>query len=466
MLLKISREDAKDLKIPRHYVGIFPGGAAHSAMGLIAAAFVEEQAGMPLSDLLTGGAIGSSAGCFGATAMAMPKHDDPNQQLFTMAEVRDRFFEKAPVYIPHTPDHYAQHIKDKILGVIAQKIGIEKSALELAFGSATLHYHTPPMLSKIKQAWLAACRKEICNEFSSPLETDLTEIMNGLTIDQARRSLCITSGKLCGDGSGNDRIEPYDFYKIEDGLLVTGACLPQQHPEINVRIVDAMMASISFPTVFKSHYIEATGTHHFDTALTDTGADNIAMMHANLQPGHSMGVVRFGSGDDNRPINPDDYNGWNALDMLINRFFFQADREMVHQRALRQMRATLGEEHVWNLNHRIVPHDEHDRRVLPSTDPLDTSPEQLELIQEFMYESIGRRRDDLYMPMIDQLVKNKALLDQAKPENANSSLIRMTSAVRNAFTRSRKPADNIQPILQQAGAIPDDQAASAAPLRA
>lgn len=385
----------RDNKQPLDFSVNFPGGASHVIYSIVRAAHIERESGLYLRDLFTGGCVAASAGSFPAVAAFVTNPEDPTKPLFAMDEFVDVFASKLPLYLPHRPYHHKKHIVNHL----TKHVG----------GSINLHLDPKPM------------------------ENDLKEMLAGMTISDACRTLSITSQEI------NPYWRPHDFTKVQQGLLEPTAAEDMDYPVQDLPLYKALMAATRFPSVFDSYYIEETGSAHIDIAFADGGADFIAKCIKHKKAGQRFGHVVLGTTVDTLPLTQEQYRSMDGVDMLRQQFFIKAGGFQVRGRSNAALRAVLGERNFYVFEDSLVASDYKEGTKMPSLNILDT---RLETTQEhiaFAREQIERRYDQ-YARLIDRLVENHARLAEVKPDTAFTAFTKGNAAKTDITTAAKEQA--------------------------
>lgn len=361
-------------RVPHFFSVHFPGGASHGVYSIVKAAYIEEQSGLYLRDLFTGGCRASSAGAFTAVAAFMPNKEDPSKPLYTMSEFVDVFCENIPEFLPYRPFHHSKHALNHLT----------------PFTKGLFDLHLSP----------------------EPMEQGLKRILGDLKLKDATRTLSITTQEI----SPNWR--PHDFTSIEDGYLEDRAKDMLDHPVQDLEIYKILMAATRFPTVFDSYKLEETGTTHIDLAFADGSADFVSRCLRHRKEGQKFAHVILGSTIDSATMSPELYRNMNAVSMMLNhRFFIKASGQQTRGRNLESLRGLLGSRNFYMLEDSLLPEDHPEGTKIPPTNILDTRPATMRKHATFAREQIERQAQ-VYDLLIERLVNNHALVHSATPDAA------------------------------------------------
>lgn len=362
-------------KTPHYFSVHFPGGAAHGVYSVVKAAYIEEQSGLYIRDLFTGGCRASSAGTFAAAAAFMPNKEDPTKPLYSMSEFVDVFCEKIPEFLPYRPFHHSKHALNHLT----------------PFTKGLFNLHLSP----------------------EPMENGLKEILGDLKLKDATRTLSITTQEI----SPNWR--PHDFTHIEEGYLEDRAKEMLDHPVQDLEMYKILMAATRFPTVFDSYTLKETGTTHIDLAFADGSADFISRCLRHRQDGQKFAHVILGTTIDSSTMSPELYRNMNAVSMMLNhRFFIRASGQQTRGRNLESLRGLLGSRNFYMLEDSLLPEDHPAGTTVPTTNILDTRRETMQRHVAFAQEQLEKHAALVYDPLIERLVRNHAVVHMAVPDAA------------------------------------------------
>ncbi len=392
----------RDNRAPHYFSAHFPGGAAHSIYSIVHAAHIEQQSGLYLRDLFTGGCRAGSAGVFPAVAAFMPNKADPTKPLYSMTEFIDVFANKISEFLPYSPFHHGKHALNHFT--------------PLSKGLFNLHMSPKPM------------------------EDGLKEMLGGLTLKDATRTFSVTSQEI------SPNLRPHDFTFVEDNYLGASAKEILDYPIQDLPLYKILMAATRFPTVFDSYTLDETGTTHIDMAFVDGSADFISRCLRHRKEGQHFAHVIFGTTVDTQAISPEEYRGLDALSMLFNRFFIKGAGIQTKGRNLESLRGLLGSRNFYLLEDSLLPEDNPKGTVMPSLNILDTRPETMRKHIEFAKEQLERHADTIYKPLVDRLVENHALITQVQPDTAFTVIEKATDSVADRLQRQAdKIAEKVVP---------------------
>ena len=382
-------------RTPHFFSAHFPGGGAHCIYSIARAAYVEEQSGLYLRDLFTGGCRAGSGGTFPAVAAFMPNKDDPSKPLFSMAEFAEIFIEKIPQYLPYSPFHHGKHAFNHFT--------------PLSKGPFSLHLSEKPM------------------------EDDLKKMLEGLTLRDACRTISITSQEI------SPSWRPHDFTSIEEGYLEENAKDALDYPNQDLPLYKALMCATRFPTVFDSYTLEETGTTHIDLAYVDGSADFISRCLRHRREGQKFAHVIFGTTVDSAAMTPEEYRDLDAVTMLRNRFFIKAAGYQTKGRNLEALRGLLGSKNFYLLEDSLLAEDHPEGQKIPSLNILDTREETVRAHLNFAKEQIELQKADIYDPLVDRLVENHALIHSVQPDTAFSTIEQATEKTADKLAKKIVP---------------------------